>query len=215
MDNIRILIADDHRLIRQGIRAMLDHEADMEVVAEAADGPTAVEMAGRLAPDVVVMDVNMPDMDGVEATRRIRGANPEARIVALSAYSDSRSASEMLRAGAAGYVLKTAPVEELTAALRAIVGGQVYLSPTVAGAVVEDHVRGNGGGALGRLSDREREVLRLIAEGKSTKEAAFALSVSVKTVETHRRNLMEKLDLHSVAELTRFAVTEGLVSLDA
>ncbi len=213
--SMRVILADDHEMMRAGLRSLLQGEADVEIVAEAADGRTAVELAARLSPDVVVMDVQMPDLNGIEATRQIRAGGDGPRVIALSAHSDRRFAAEMLRAGASGYVLKDAAFDDLTAALRAVVARKAYLSPGVAGAVLDEYVRGEGpspSAAFAKLSPREREVLQLMAEGRATKEVASDLHVSPKTVETHRRNIMEKLDLHSVAELTKYAVREGLTA---
>jgi DNA-binding NarL/FixJ family response regulator len=225
--NIRILIADDHRILREGLRSLLQAQLGTEVVAEAEDGRTAVAMAAELLPDVVVMDINMPDLNGIEATRRIRGGaeghEGGPKVIALSGHADERFAREMLRAGASGYVLKESAFDELAAAVHAAVAGRVYLSPTIAEVVVGGYVRGGGSGtpdaasvqrnAFSDLTAREREILQLMAEGKSTKQIALHLHVSGKTVETHRRNLMEKLELHSVAELTKYALREGLTSL--
>ena len=205
-------------MTRTGLRALLRSQPGMIVVGEAADGRTAVSLAADLSPDVVVMDINMPDLDGVEATRRIAAAGNGTKVVALSGHSDDRSVREMLKAGAAGYVLKDAAFEELAAAVRAVVEGKVYVSPRVAGIVVDDLMHGGASGdssSAGRRTTREREVLQLLAEGKATKQAAMHLHVSVKTVETHRRNIMEKLGLDSVAELTKYALREGLTSLHA
>jgi DNA-binding NarL/FixJ family response regulator len=215
--SIRILLADDHRILRQGVRAMLSAEPDFEVVAEAQDGRTAVELAERLNPNVVVMDIGMPDLNGIEATRQIVDRVPGVRVIALSAYADRRLIAEILKAGASGYLLKESAFEELAEAIRTAAAKKVYLSPHIAAELVEDYVRMSkdpGPSVFDALSPREREVLQLIAEGHSTKEVARTLKVSVKTVETHRRQLMNKLELFSVAELTRYAIREGLVSLE-
>ena len=230
---MKVLLADDHRIVREGLKSLLAAQPDMEVVAEAADGRQAVQMARDLAPDVVVMDVAMPQLNGIEATRQIAADEPGMKVVALSMHSDRRFVSEALKAGASGYVLKDGAFDELISAIRAVVSDKVYLSPRVAGVVVEDYVRRlpprdgshvlHAGaaaqparhGAFDALTPREREVLQLMAEGYATKEVAHRLSVSVKTVETHRRNLMEKLGLDSVAELTKYAIREGLTSVEA
>jgi len=232
---MKVLLADDHRIVREGLRSLLAAQPDMQVVGEAADGRQAVLMAKEMTPDVVVMDVAMPQLNGIEATRQISADEPGMKVVALSMHSDRRFVSEALKAGASGYVLKDGAFDELISAIRAVVSDRVYLSPRVAGVVVEDYVRrlptrgnGNGGhgphpgtdehaarrGAFDALTPREREVLQLMAEGYATKEVAHRLHVSVKTVETHRRQIMEKLDLHSVAELTKYAIREGLTTLE-
>lgn len=216
--SIRILLADDHQIVREGLRALVSAQEGMTVVGESPNGRKAVEQVRELRPDVVVMDVAMPDLNGIEATRRILSENPRCRIVGLSMHSDRRFLSEMLKAGATAYLLKDSAFEELASAIRAVVAGQVYLSPRIADAVVEGYLHGTGLGkqpsAFAVLTSREREVLQLVAEGLATKQIAASLHVSVKTVETHRRQIMEKLDLHSVAELTKYAIREGLASID-
>jgi len=213
-----VVIADDHRIIREGLKSLLDSEPGIEVVGEAEGGVAAVRLAAELAPDVVVMDVSMPDLNGIEATRQIAAAGAGApHVVGLSAYSDRRFAIEMLNAGAAAYVSKTSACGELTEAIRAAASGRVYLSPSIAGGVVEGFRRGAGGAdvptAFTELSPREREILQLTSEGLAMKQIAMALHISIKTVETHRRNLMEKLNLGSVAELTKYAIREGLTTV--
>jgi DNA-binding NarL/FixJ family response regulator len=213
----RILLADDHRILREGLRRLLTSEKDFEVIAEAENGRAAVEMAERLNPTVVVMDIGMPDLNGIDATRQIMQRAPATRVLALSAYADRRMIGEVLKAGACGYLLKDAAFDELADAIRQTATKKVYLSPKIAAELVDDYVRMSKEPAVSvfeSLSPREREVLQLIAEGHSTKEVARVLKVSVKTVETHRRQLMNKLDLFSVAELTRYAIREGLVSLE-
>jgi two-component system, NarL family, response regulator NreC len=212
----RIILADDHRIMRQGLRVLLDGQPGFTVVAEAENGRRAVELAAELRPEVVIMDVTMPELNGVEATRRIITQRPETRIIALSIHSDRRFVLQMFKAGAAGYLLKDCAFEELTRAIRSVLDGQAYLSPGIAGLVVGEFLRnltGEGAPSFPSLTAREREVLQLMAEGKSTKEIAGRLKVSVKTVETHRRQVMEKLQLGSVAELTKYAIREGLTSL--
>ena len=212
----RILLADDQRIMREGLRALLDGIPGMTVVAEADNGRSAVQLTQELRPDVVIMDVSMPDLNGIEATRQIVTARPETRVVALSIHSDRRFVLQMFRAGAAGYLLKDCAFEELTRAIRVVSDGQGYLSPGIAGVVVGELVtsiyRDNTSQGPA-LTSREREVLQLTAEGKTTKEIANLLTVSVKTVETHRRQIMEKLRMNSVAELTKYAIREGLTSL--
>jgi DNA-binding NarL/FixJ family response regulator len=217
MTRTRILLADDHRILREGLRRLLSADADFEVIAEAENGRAAVELAERLKPDVVVMDIGMPELNGVDATRQILARVPGARVVALSAYADRRLIGETLKAGACGYLLKDSAFDELADAIRTTATKKVFLSPKIAAELVDDYVRMSdapGVTVFESLSPREREVLQLIAEGRSTKEVARVLKVSVKTVETHRRQLMNKLELFSVAELTRYAIREGLVSLE-
>lgn len=215
--SIRVILADDHRMMRDGLRAVLALEEDIEIVGEAEDGLAAVEIARRLVPDAVLMDIGMRGLNGVEATRRITGENPGVKVIALSTYSDQRYVLSMLEAGASGYVIKAAAVDEMCRALRAVASGKHYLSPDVAGVVVDAHVRGAAQPAAASssiLRPREREVLQLLAEGCTSREIARRLHVSTSTVETHRRNIMRKLDVHSIAELTKYAVREGLTALD-
>jgi len=213
--SVKILLADDHKIVRDGLRALIEGQPGMEVAGEAENGRAAVRLARDLSPDAVVMDVAMPDLNGIEATRQIVAEGAGARVIALSMHSDRRFVAEMLKAGASGYLLKDCAFEELTQAIQVVMGGQTYLSPGIASVVVEDYVRhaGEGADAVG-LTAREREVLQLLAEGRSTKQIASRLHVSAKTVETHRQRLMEKLNLHSIADLTKYAVRAGLTSLE-
>ena len=214
----RIMLADDHRIMREGLKSLLNDQDDMEVVAEADNGRRAIELAEQTGPDVVVMDIGMPELNGIEATRRIVADHPHTRVIALSMHSDRRFMGEILKAGASGYLLKDGAFEELAGAIRTVMGKKMYLSPRIADVVVEDYVRNPPHGqpsAFAALTPREREVLQLLAEGKATKQAAACLHVSVKTVETHRRQIMTKLDIHSVAELTKYAIREGLTSVEA
>jgi len=218
---LKVLLADDHKIVREGLKSLLEAEPDLTVIAEAGDGRTAVQLAREQHPDVVVMDIAMPHLNGVEATPQVMASNPQARVVALSMHSDRRFMTEMLRAGAAGYLLKDSASEELIQAIRTVMDGKVYLSPEIADVVVDSFVRRpptttpGGPGAFDVLTAREREVLQLMAEGKATKQIAALLHVSIKTVETHRRQIMEKLDLYSVAELTKYAIREGLTTVEA
>jgi DNA-binding NarL/FixJ family response regulator len=218
MDQTTVLIVDDHQILRQGLRTLLEAESDLDVVGEAGDGRAAMRMAKELRPDVVVMDISMPELNGIDATRRILEDRPATRVIALTAHADHRTAGEILRAGASGLVAKDGAFDELARAIRIVAAGKTYLDAGTAGGVVEHFVRaptnGDGGPrAFATLSPREREVLQLVAEGKATKEVAAILSVSVKTIETHRRALMEKLHVESVAELTKYAIREGLTAL--
>jgi DNA-binding NarL/FixJ family response regulator len=209
----RILLVDDHEIFLEGLRGLLDKQRDMEVVGEARDGRAAVAAAREVVPDVVVMDITMPGLNGIEATRMIVAELPATRVVALSMHSTRRFMAEVLKAGASGYLLKESAVAELLLAIRTVTAGRAYLSPRITDAVVDDYVRhvpSERSVAFSSLTPREREVLQLVAEGKSTKEIAALLHVSIKTVEAHRAQVMDKLRIHSVAGLTKFAVNEGL-----
>jgi len=212
----RILIVDDHEMMRDGLRAVLEKEPGFHVVGEAASGREAVQQAADLGPDVVIMDVAMQDLNGVEATRQIKAQNGRIQVVALSSHSDRRYVTAILRAGAAGYVLKGNAYDQLRQAVRAVRAGRSFLCEEVAGAIVETIRRPEhtGGSAFDILGPREREVLQLLAEGATSGEIAERLHVATSTVETHRRNVMRKLDLHSVAALTKYAIREGITSLE-
>lgn len=216
--SIRVLIADDHKIMLAGLRSLLEKQTDFEVVGEADNGRKAVQMAQEKKPDVVVMDVSMPDLNGIEATKQIIESLPETRVIALSMHSDKRFVMGMLRAGASGYLLKDCASQELANAIVQVAGGKKYLSPEITGVVIDDFLLGDSSEevaiAASQLSPREREVLQLIAEGWSTKQIASHLYVSIKTIETHRRQIMKKLDLHSIADLTKYAIREGLTSIE-
>jgi two-component system response regulator NreC len=214
---IRILIADDHKIFREGLRTLLRSRDDIEVIGEADNGRTVVSLAIQLEPDIVIMDVAMPDLNGIEATRQITTTRADAKVLALSMHSDSRFVTRMLQAGAHGYLLKDCAFEELTLAIDTIVTEGVYLSPGVTGVVVRDYMQhlSSAESSATLLSSREREVLQLVAEGLTTKDIASKLHISIKTVESHRRQIMDKLEIRSVAELTKYAVREGLTSLEA
>lgn len=220
---IRVLLVDDHQIVRDGLRSLLGKQMDIEVVGEAENGREAIAMARELSPQVVVMDIGMRELNGIDATRALQSEYPDVKVVALSMHSDRRFISEMLSAGASGYLLKDSAFDELAAAIRAVNDGRTYLSPGVTGTVIDDYVRRVAGGAPAEsapsvpgktLSPREREVLQLIADGLSTKEAASRLHLSVKTIETHRRQIMDKLGIYNIAGLIKFAVREGLSSLE-
>jgi len=210
MKKIRILLADDHAVVRQGFKMILSAQPDMEIVGEAANGREAVELAEQFKPDVVVMDVAMPELNGIEATRRLLGALPHTRVIALSMHKDSVYVREILRAGARGYLLKDSGAEDLVRAIRAVAGGESWLSPAVSNAVLDDYRR-HVTNPIDLLTSREREVLQMLAEGKTNKEVAVVLNLSVYTVDAHRGRIMEKLNLHSINELVRFAVRNGLI----
>ncbi len=213
---VRIVIADDHRIVREGLRHLLEKRTDFKVVAEAPDGESAVRLAKELSPDVVILDISMPGLNGIEATRRILAERPGVKVLALSMHSDRRFVIETLKAGASGYVLKDSAFDELARAIEVVMARGAFLSPAITEMVVRDYVTQAGvddAAAFSVLTPREREVLQLMAEGESTKAIAGRLAVSVKTVETYRQQIMEKLDLHSVAELTKYAIREGLTEL--
>jgi len=210
MKGIRIVLADDHAVVRQGFKMILDAQPDMEIVGEAGNGREAVELAQKLKPDVVVMDVAMPELNGIEATRRVMEAVAHTRVLALSMHKDSVYVREVLRAGARGYLLKDSGAADLVSAVRAVARGEGYLSPAVSDAVLDDY-RKHVTDPIDRLSSREREVLQMLAEGKTNKEIAAVLNLSVYTVDAHRGRIMEKLNLHSINELVRFAVRNGLI----
>jgi len=210
MKRIRILLADDHAVVRRGFQMILAEQPDMEVVGEAGNGREALELAAKLKPDVVVMDVAMPELNGIEATRRMADHAPHARVLALSMHKDSVYVREILRAGARGYLLKDSAPADLVSAVRAIAAGEGYLSPAVSDAVLDDYRR-HVTNPIDLLTSREREVLQMLAEGKTNKEIAGVLNLSVYTVDAHRGRIMEKLNAHSINELVRFAVRNGLI----
>jgi two-component system, NarL family, response regulator NreC len=216
MKPIRILLADDHTVVRDGLRALLEHEPDMAVVAEAADGRESVRLAETEAPDVVVMDLAMPIMNGMEATRRILASNSRIGVVILSMHQDESYVLGSLKAGAKGYLLKDSMRSELVQAIRAVSQGRSFLTRKVARILQEDYIqRLEQRGLEDRhdlLSDREREILQMIAEGRSNKEVANLLHISLTTVETHRAHILQKLDIHSIPELILYAVRKGIIS---
>lgn len=219
MKPLRVILADDHALVRAGLRALLERLDGVEVVAEADDGRVAVALARQHRPDVVCMDIGMPGLNGVDATAQLGQQCPDVRVLMLSMHKNEEYVSHALQAGAAGYLLKDAAPAELDVALQAVARGDVYLSPAVSHHVVSGYVqrvRAPAGGPLvSRLTQRQREVLQLIAEGRTTKQIAATLHLSPKTVETHRRQVMERLAVHDIAGLVRYAVRVGLVSADS
>lgn len=215
--DVKVLLVDDHMIIREGLRSLIAKQPGMEVVAESDNGRTALKLTRKLKPNVIVMDINMPDMNGIDATRQIVAEFPDVKVIALSMHSDRRFVVEMLKAGVSGYLLKDAAFEELAKAIRIVMDNRNYLCPKIAKAVLDDYkenLLATDPSATAVLTAREREVLQLIAEGRKTKLIGDHLNVSIKTVETHRRNIMEKLDIYTIAELTKFAIRQGLTSVD-
>jgi len=216
MSSIRVLVADDHKLFIDGMGSILQRRPDIEVVGAARDGLTTVRLAAELKPGVILMDISMPHLNGIEATRKILADHPATRVIMLSMHSDPRYVVAAFRAGARGYLLKDSASEDLLEAIARVSAGEIYLSSKMSGQIVMDFItdaRTGASTAYSVLSPREREVLQLIAEGHSTKDIAARLSVSVKTIETHRKQIMDKLDLHSIAELTKYAIREGLTEI--
>jgi two-component system response regulator NreC len=213
---ITILLADDHRLLREGLRSLLEEQPDMTVVGEAENGKSAVESAANLMPDIIIMDISMPGLNGIDATQQILLNCPQSKVIALSMHTERRTVVGMINAGASGYLLKDCAFEEVVLAVRAVAANGTYLSPKIAEIVVKDYVHRipkDDLSSLSGLSVREREVLQLLAEGRKTKEIAGILRVSVKTAESYRQRIMDKLNIHSIAELTKLAIREGLTSL--
>jgi two-component system response regulator NreC len=221
MSPIRILLVDDHAVVRAGLRMLLGADAELQIVGEAENGAQALHLTDDLAPDVVLMDISMPDMNGIEATRRIKADHPNVAVLALTMHEDDQYFFEMLGAGASGYVPKRAAPNDLISAIHAVQGGGVFLFPTVARALVQDFLQRSTHAASERadrsfdaLTDREREVLTLIAQGRSNQEIADQLVISIKTVNRHRENIMAKLNLHSRVELVRYALEKGLIAIE-
>ena len=211
-----ILIADDHQIIRDGLRSLIEKRNHLQIIGEAQDGQQAVRMALEQKPDLVIMDISMPGLNGIEAAGRILASEPGIRIIALSMHTDRRYVTEMIKTGASGYLLKDCAFDELLLAIEAVLNGQVYLSPRITGTLIGGLLQQSAEQAnpnASSLSSREREVLQLIAEGLSTKEIAARLFLSAKTIETHRQHIMDKLNIHSLAELIKFAIREGYTSL--
>lgn len=215
--SIRIILSDDHKIVREGIRSLLEKQPDMEIVGEAEDGYATLKLVDELLPNIVIIDVAMATLNGIETTRQIIDKHPEIKVIALSMYSDKRLVVKMLKAGASGYLLKDCAFEELVKAIRVILVDQIYLCSMVAGIVVREHLynlaTSDSPQLSTTLSNREQEVLQLLAEGKSVKEIASHLSLSIKTIETYRQQLMNKLNIRSIAELTKYAIREGITTL--
>jgi two-component system response regulator NreC len=214
--SIRIILADDHAMVRHVLNKSFQEEEDFEVIAQAEDGLSSVKLASELSPDVVVMDIGMSNLNGIEATRHITRDCPQVKVIALSMHSGSKYVTEMFKAGASGYLLKNCDFEELADAVRIVVKGKTHISPCLSDLVIQDHlhVSAEEDSAFSVLTRREREVLQLLAEGKTTKQVAFSLCVSPKTVETHRLNIMNKLETDTIAGLTKYAIQEGLILLE-
>lgn len=215
--SLKIMLADDHKVLRHGLSQAIEAEEGMEVVGQAENGHEVVELCRKITPDIIIMDISMPSLNGIDATRQILKELPKVKIVALSMNSEKKMIHEMLRAGAKGYLLKDCEYSELVEAIRIVAKDKTYLSPSITGGVIEDFLlksQVEASGAFAALSDREREVLQLLSEGKTTKQIARVLHVSPKTVEGHRTRIMNKLDIDSIANLTKYAIREGLTSTD-
>jgi DNA-binding NarL/FixJ family response regulator len=214
---ITVLLADDHRIVREGLRALLEKHDDIQVVGEAEDGRVAVNLAKELEPDIVVMDVTMPNLNGMEAARQIISYNDQIKVIVLSMHSKGKIILQMFEAGVSGYLLKENAAQDLVKAIRVVARGDAFISQEVSGIVFKDYVdrrRKPVEDPVSRLSPREREVVQLLSEGQSTRDIASLLCLSVKTVESHRRNVMQKLNIDSIAELTKFAIQEGITTID-
>ena len=211
LGKLRIVLADDHTLVRAGLVTLMARMQDVEVVGEAADGRAALRMVKELKPDIVLMDISMPELNGLDAAGKMRQDSPETRVIILSMHANEEYVAHALKAGAAGYLLKDAATAELDMAIKVVAQGQFYLSPAISRQVVDNLLHGGPAG-LDLLSPRQREILQLIAEGKSTRDIAETLHLSVKTIETHRAQLMERLDIHDVAGLIKYALRKGLIT---
>ncbi len=215
MAKIKVLIADDHAVVREGIKLILSREQDIEIVGEAGNGREALDLVAKLKPQVVVMDISMPEMGGIEATKQVKETWPKINVLALTMHEDESYVFQLLKAGASGYVLKRGAAQDLVQAIRSAAKGEAFLYPSVARSVLQDYLKriesGDDRGRYDGLTGREREILALIAEGLSNQEIAQKLYISIKTVQTHRTHIMEKLDLHNRAQLVRYAIRKGLI----
>jgi len=214
--SIRIILADDHAVLRHGLSRAFEQESDIKVVGQANDGHSTIELVQELSPDVVIMDIAMPDLNGIEATRRITKDYPKVKVIGLSMHSSDKYIREMFKAGASGYLLKNSPFEELVEAVKTVAGGKTYVSPSVGDMIIKEYIGKPDGeeSAFSVLSQREREVLQLFAEGKTTKQVGRRLHISPKTVEAHRLRIMEKLGIDNIAQLTKYAIQEGLTQAE-
>ena len=215
--SIKVLVADDHTMVREGLRSLLNAKPDIEVVAEADNGRRALELVHEVMPDVVIMDVTMPDVNGIETTHQLSAEFPDVKVIALSMHADHRLVAGMLDAGASGYLLKDCAFEELENAIRTVVANQTYLSPKITRDIIEYHVRKSPltqSSAFSVLTAKERQILQLLAEGKNTKQMAACFNISIKTVEAHRKHIMQKLNIHTISGLTKYAVREGLTNIE-
>lgn len=212
--SVKIIIADDHKIMRDGLRNMLDKEPGMDVIAEAKNGREALRLAEQLRPDILIMDISMDDLNGIDATRALTAKELGTKVIALSMHADKRFVAGMFEAGAMAYLLKDCSYDELLQAVRQVMAGRTYLCSMISGVVIRDYIQRMRRNETSLLSPREKEILQLMAEGSTTKRIADQLKVSVKTVETHRQHIMEKLNIFSIAELTKYAIKEGITSLD-
>ena len=215
--SIKVLLADDHKILREGLISLLKKQRDIELIGEAEDGREAVRKALKLKPDVVIMDIGMPELNGIEATKQIKAALPEVKVIALSIHSDKRFITSMLKAGALGYLLKDGAFNELVKAIDAVHNNKTYIGSGITDIIMEDYLRQinkDTSTSDSPLSDREKEVLRLLAEGNNAKEIASILNISPKTIETHRQHIMDKLNIHNLADLVKYAIQSGLISLE-
>jgi len=212
--SVKIIIVDDHKIMRDGLRTLLEKEKGLEVIAEAKNGRETIQLAEQLRPDIIIMDISMDDLNGMDATRHIVSKQWGCRVIALSMHADKRFVAGMFEAGAVAYLLKDCAFDELIQAIRQVVSGRTYLCSMISGVVIRDYIQRMRKNEPSLLSPREKEILQLLAEGSTTKRIADQLRVSVKTVETHRQHIMEKLNIFSIAELTKYAIKEGITSLD-